>query len=384
MRVLDAYILRQLVAVTLIVTGALTCAIWLTQSLRFIELIVNRGLGLWTFLHLTLLLLPSFLWLLLPIAGFVAVLFTYLKLISDSEAIVIGAFGAGPLRLATPALLLGGGLSAVAYALSLYFLPLAYREFKDLEFAIRNDFGAILLREGAFNMVAPNVTVYVRSREASGDLIGILLHDGRRPDAPITMIAERGRLALTESGPRVVLVNGNRQELDRRAQRLQFLSFDRYSVDLGRIAERGADRWREPRERFLSELFGPPRDDTDRTNLARLRAEGHNRLAASLLPIALALAALAVLLPGDIDRRGRGGRVVMAVAAAALIQTLALSLQNIAARWPMAVPLIYAHIAVVIIGSLWWLTQPTPAWLRRWSARWSGLRSVFKAAGATS
>ena len=76
MRLLNAYILRQLAVVTLVVAVTLTCAIWLTQSLRFIELIVNRGLTLGTFFNLTLLLLPSFLWLLLPIALFAAVLFT--------------------------------------------------------------------------------------------------------------------------------------------------------------------------------------------------------------------------------------------------------------------------------------------------------------------
>ena len=57
MRLLNAYVLRQLAVVTLVVAVTLTCAIWLTQSLRFIELIVNRGLTLATFFNLTLLLL---------------------------------------------------------------------------------------------------------------------------------------------------------------------------------------------------------------------------------------------------------------------------------------------------------------------------------------
>ena len=67
MSMIERYMLRQLVVVAALVTLTLTLAIWLTQSLRFVELIVNRGLSLHSYLYLTLLLLPSFLWLMLPV-----------------------------------------------------------------------------------------------------------------------------------------------------------------------------------------------------------------------------------------------------------------------------------------------------------------------------
>src|SRR3546814_12837523 len=54
------YILAQLVTATIFVTLALTFAIWLTQSLRLIDYIVNRGLPASTFLTFVGLLLPSF------------------------------------------------------------------------------------------------------------------------------------------------------------------------------------------------------------------------------------------------------------------------------------------------------------------------------------
>ena len=116
MRLLNAYVLRQLAVVTLVVAVTLTCAIWLTQSLRFIELIVNRGLTLATFFNLTLLLLPSFLWLLLPIALFAAVLFTYQRLSADSELTVMRAFGRSPLQIARPALALSVIVAAIGFA----------------------------------------------------------------------------------------------------------------------------------------------------------------------------------------------------------------------------------------------------------------------------
>lgn len=369
MDTVSRYVLRQLAIVTLLVTVTLTCAIWLTQSLRFVELIVNRGLGLGTFLYLTLLLLPSFLWLMLPIALFTAVLFTYLRLTTDSEMIVMRSVGMGPLRLARPALVAALVTTAIAYSLSLYFLPLAHRHFKDLDFTVRNDFAGLLLREGAFSTVAPNVTVYVRSRETSGDLVGILVHDGRKPEAPVTLVAERGRLAVTDDQPRVVLVNGNRQELERETGRLRLLYFDRYSVDLGKVVERTQVRWREPRERFIHELFAAPRDENDRQFRSRLRAEGHNRIVAPLLSLSMALAALAALLPGDYNRRGQALRVIAAIVAAVVIQTSGISLQTVITKWPAATPLIYVNTLLTIALAGWWLMRGPPRLARRVPAR---------------
>ena len=56
---LDRYILRQLLASLAAVTAALVALIWLTQSLRFVELVVNRGLSMRVFLELTSLIGPE-------------------------------------------------------------------------------------------------------------------------------------------------------------------------------------------------------------------------------------------------------------------------------------------------------------------------------------
>jgi len=45
MRRYFAYIFRQLIGPMLVVTFSLTGVIWLTQSLRFIDLIINKGLS---------------------------------------------------------------------------------------------------------------------------------------------------------------------------------------------------------------------------------------------------------------------------------------------------------------------------------------------------
>lgn len=357
MGILQRYILRQLVIVATLVTLTLTLAIWLTQSLRFVELIVNRGLSLQSYLYLTLLLLPSFLSLMLPVALFTSVLFTYNKLITDSELIVLRTVGLGPFQLARPALLLATIIVIMGYSLSLYLLPWSYRQFKDFEFNVRSDYSAILLKEGAFNNVSQGITVYIRSREPDGELQGILIHDNRVRDKTFSLMAERGRLAITEEGPRVILVNGNRQQFDAATGKLSMLYFDRYSVDLGKIGQTQENRWREPRERFISELINPGPDTVDEGNLNRLRSELHNRLVSPLLGFAFTLVSLAALLSGEFNRRGQSRRVLFAIAIAAALQTGAVAVGNAVSRWPSITPLPYIFIAAFLAACVWWLMR---------------------------
>ena len=83
MNALDRYILRQCLSMMVFVTGALTAAVWLAQSLRLVDLIVNRGLSAEMFLYLAMLILPRFLDIVLPIGGFIAVLFVLVNLAVD-------------------------------------------------------------------------------------------------------------------------------------------------------------------------------------------------------------------------------------------------------------------------------------------------------------
>ena len=93
MHSLTRYILRQSLGTTLFVTIALSAAIWLTQSLRLVDLIVNRGLSVELFFYLGILILPRFIDIVLPIGIFNAVLFTYSQLIAESEIVFMRAAG---------------------------------------------------------------------------------------------------------------------------------------------------------------------------------------------------------------------------------------------------------------------------------------------------
>ena len=358
-RTLNWYIFRQLFLATLFVTLALTCAIWLTQSLHFVKLIINRGMSLGSFLQLTLLLLPTFLLIIMPIALFLAVLFSYNKMVSDREMLIMRTTGMSPYQLARPALILASVVSVLCMALSFYLLPASFREFKNLEYSVRNDFSSVLLQEGAFNTFGDGLTIYVRAR-TENELQGILVQDNRNKEKMITMMAEKGALVNTADGPRVVMVNGNRQEVDRKSGKVAILYFERYSFELGLLGKEGQNRWLEPGERYLWELLDPGDTPNDRAYRGKLLAEGHNRIVAPLFPLVFVIIALAVLLSGEFDKRGQLKRILTAVAIIAVVQILAIGINNLAARFPGAIILMYVNALLPIAIGLRSLTRDPP------------------------
>ena len=355
MRRITLYIVSQVAGVLIFVTLGLTIAIWLSQSLRFVDLIVNKGLPVSTFLYLASLLMPRFLILVTPIALFCAVLFTYNKLANDSELVAMRAVGLGQTDLAKPALLVALAVTLTLYALNLYFLPVSYRAFKDLYTDIRNEYYSMVLREGTFQELGKGITVYIRERTSSGDLIGILVHDSRDPERPATFMAESGALLSTDEGPRVVLVKGSRQSVDPKTKQLSVLEFDQYTVELDLKRAQTADRWREPRERFINELFFPDDTTADRIYVTQLKAEGHQRVVGPLFAITVTLIALACLLQGDFSRRGQVGRVLLAIMATTLALAAGLLVRNLAAKHAEMVPAMYLVAVLPVFGSLFFL-----------------------------
>jgi len=367
------YVLRQLVVAMILATAVLTGIIWLSQSLRFIEMIVNRGLSGGMFVYLTMLLLPNFLVLVLPVALFGVVVFIYAKLIGDRELMVMRAAGLSQVALAKPALILALFVVGLGYFLNLYVVPHAYAKFRALQWDIRYNYTHILLREGAFNTVATGITVYVRQRTSDGKLLGILVHDQRDKDHPFTLMAAKGAMVETDGGARVVMFNGNRQAVDKETNKLSILYFDRYVFDLSTTRETIEVRYREPRERPLDELFNIDKVDPGlrEREYGKFIVEAHKRLASPLAALAYSLVALACLISGGFSRRTQARQVCLAIAIMVVLQGSALGLENLAAKNLSAIPLMYAHVIVpIVLGYIFMVrlqrrrrsaARPTPA-----------------------
>ncbi len=360
---LDAYLMRALVLALVFVTFAVTAAVWLTQSLRYVDVVVENGAPLHLFVWLALLTLPTFLSIILPVALFVAVLFTYHKFIQDSEMVAMRACGMGPHALAKPALMLALVCTVLGFFMSLWLQPLASRELLKMQYFVQSQFSAALLKEGTFNDLGNRMTVYVARREQNAELTGLLIHDGRNPAKPVTIRAVRGQLAQGPSGPQVIVYDGIQQEYNRATGRLSELTFDSYAVSLDTLVPTLAGRTPLPRELGIFDLIQQSRTEADANRQRRLTSELHQRFTGPLMSLGFAMIATCCLLFGEFNRRGNARRVISAVALAALLQAVVLGMGQMATRNSWAItPLYFAALLPIILGvELLWRSER-----RRW------------------
>lgn len=358
------YILRQLSVGMLFVSIALTLVLWLTQSLRFIEMIVNKGLSILGFLTLTMLLMPTFLVVIIPISLFAVVLFTYNKLNADRELVVLRAAGLSHWALGRPALILALAATVLGYMLTSWIIPNTVRSFREIQWTVRNDLTNVLLQEGTFNKFGEGLTIYVRARTSSGELTGLLVHDRRNPAKAVTLMAERGALVYTDAGPRVLMANGNRQEVTPGTGKFSLLYFDSYTVDFATASGTKADRFRDARERDMGELMDINEQDVGGSEYRRFKVELHQRVTSPLYNLGYALIALAVLLPASFNRRGQGAHVMLAVGLMVATQAAALGASNLATARLAFLPLMYLNALLPICAGVWVLLNP-PRWRPR-------------------
>jgi lipopolysaccharide export system permease protein len=360
---LDRYIVRQLAGALVGVTAALVALIWLTQSLRFVELVVNRGLSLRVFLQLTSLMIPGFVAVILPITTFVVVQFIYQRLAGDRELTVMRAAGLSPWALARPALVLGVVVMAVCFVFNLWIVPSSVEEFRAYQFEIRNRVAAFLLQEGVFTPISDQLMVYVRSRDTDGTLHGILVEDERQTNSQATILAQSGRLVANGNIPRVVLEHGSREEIDRKTGRLNVLTFEQDTVDLESNNRDEATRFRDVNEMSMHELLHPDQATTLPRDVGKLAVEAHRRLTQPLTVLSFTLAALVSVLTGAFSRHGNIWRPAAAVGALVALLALGLAVSSLATRDTALIPLIWAEAILPGVGCAWalfWPLAPRP------------------------
>ncbi len=365
---LDRYIYRQLMTALLAATSALVALIWLTQSLRFVELVVNRGLSLWVFLQLTGLLIPNFIAVILPITTFVVVQFVYGRLAGDRELTVMRAAGMSPIALARPALALAACAMVACLVLNIWIVPSSYAAFREYQFEIRNRIAAFLLQEGVFTSVSDDLTVYIRSRDVDGVLRGILVQDERQKNVHATILAEEGRLVEGPSGPAVLLLRGSREEIDKQTGRLNVLTFTQNSIDLAQRSKADDVRYRDVNEMSMDELNHPETSALNARDAGKFLVEAARRLSAPLTAMSFALVALLSVLTGTFQRHGNVLRPLAAVMGVVALLATQLAVANLAARSTVLMPLVWVVAAGPGVACAWVLFRPhrrgAPAALR--------------------
>ncbi len=351
MTLIQKYFQRQALAPLLLSLGALSLLALLTQSLSTIDLIIENRQSASTFLYITVLALPQLFSIIMPLAIFIATLYTLNRLNVDSELVVTKASGFSPWQIAAPIVRLATYAMIVHLVINLFIQPYSFRQMRKALVDIRTDIASRVIRVGEFNKPAPGFTIYASKIQISGRMKDVLIYDERTADFPMTYIAKEGQVSSSNNRTNFTLYAGNINYINENKM-MDITNFSSYTIDLTDILIVDPVMRLKSSDRYLSELFYP--DPNDFSNFARkdkFKAEGNARLATPLYNIALVLLALAFLIRGEHKKLGYSAKIAFVVALGFSIRLVGFSLSSAAESNPnfniaqYGLPLIVSFIA---------------------------------------
>jgi lipopolysaccharide export system permease protein len=366
-RLLTFYLLRQLSTAFAFATGAVTFVVLFTQSFRLLSMVIENSSTMWMFFQLLGLSALTFLPLIMPLGLGVAVVFVYHKMSTDSELVVMRSAGVGPGPMIKPAFFLAASVTLLCLVMTLWITPAANRNLVLLQYKMRDSYAVFLAHPGSFNDLAEGLTFYADKRGPNASLQGILIHDVRQPDTPITTMAATGQVVQSGGQQHMIIFNGRRQELDRTTGKLSELAFDQYVLDLDALRNAPGSRMPDTREMSVGTLLDPsPELLRARGPMSHFTGELHSRLAIPLLSLAYMMIGVASILVGSFNRRGMSGRILIGALAIIVIQGGFMTLNGAVARDnEMAIVLYMITIVPAIAGLFLVMREALPPKMRR-------------------
>ncbi|MEZ6028390.1 MAG: LptF/LptG family permease [Hyphomonadaceae bacterium] len=343
------YLFRNVLRTLIAIVGGLALIALLTQGLSQIEdTIVQNRQSMLTFLWVSVLATPQIISLLMPIAIFIAAAAALNVAHRENEIVVAQASGMTNWQVASPVLRLACLAAILHLGLNLWIQPAASRELRQTVSAAATDLASSLVREGMFMTHSDGLTTF--ASQVDGPQITFLVaNDSRNPRQEVTYIAKSAFLSEIEGKPALVLNDGQRQTVKANGA-LESLTFQQSPLELGAFVDDQKALILEESDRYLPELFYPDMTNHyDNRNAGMLLSEGHARLAAPLLNIAMALLGIYAVLGGDFSRRGYARRIAVA-SGAALMLRLAAFAATAAAKDDPSLNFVQYALPIVVIA----------------------------------
>ncbi len=164
--IISKYLLGAIVPYFAFAWLLLSVILFVQQAGRYSDIFFNANIPSSLIWQLTVALIPNVIAFTCPMAMLVGTIIGLAKMQTDSELVAIRASGVGNVQIAVPIMLLGIVLSAFAFVVNLYGVPLAASLVRNvaLQTAIKKLESP--LEPGVFNTEVAGYTIYVKG----GDL----------------------------------------------------------------------------------------------------------------------------------------------------------------------------------------------------------------------
>ena len=349
------YISREILPSLGMLAVVLTSLVWITQTLRLAYLL-DKGIELKKFLKFTTLLIPSLLFMILPIITVITVIYVYNRLQDERQIVILRSAGLSNFDIAKPAMLVATITTIIAYYLSAHLMPLSYNNLKQGLNSFKEHYVSNIIDARTFNQISKYSTIYIDNKKFDGSLEGVVLFDNKVPADRTILFAKNGKITSSEQGAtNFALTDGTRHSYDQSGN-LTKLKFDNLIVTIESDQESNNNRTKTSFELYIQEMLWPDANISPERQ-KRLIADGHARILWPLFNFAFVCLALSIFLRQPYNRKSHIKQFIYTFSPLLLVSYIHFSIQKMAYKDIDYIFLCYANVFLCIIFGIWQSTK---------------------------
>jgi len=234
-RLLDRYLVRQILLPFCLVLVGLTFALEIPPILQTGERFIAKGVHWKIILDVLMTLLPQALGVTIPMALLLAILIGLGRLSADREIVALQACGVSVFRILRPLGIAAVAATAATAYVMIEWLPNANQQYREITFNIVASSAEGDVKPRVFFQQFPSRVVYVREIPPGSGWRDVFIADTSRADQTDVYFARQGRLIIDRQKQTVQLLleNGTRHTTDpQKPDDYTGTAFDHVTIDV--------------------------------------------------------------------------------------------------------------------------------------------------------
>ena len=316
----------------------LLSVLWIIQSLRFINVLVNEKVSFFNYLKLIIFLIPDIVTIILPFCILIAGIYVYSKMTSNNETQILFGLGVSKLQISKPFIKVALISCLFGIISSVWLLPLSLRYFKEQRFKVNHHVLSLFIAEEQFFSIKDSTFFFEKKLTDSNGFKNIFINSKDKT------IMARKALFITSNNECLYLklIDGFVMERADSLTKIDFKSL------LYKIEQFSAKRLKTIAEEDTISLFFPK---------TKMRIEGHKRIILPLLILINAFLVCALILKNISIRTNNSFNIVKIISIAFFIDFLCYEVLCLSKHNFNLVYCIYTSMALLTLFCLYSLSR---------------------------
>ncbi|MFZ3105071.1 MAG: LPS export ABC transporter permease LptF [Smithella sp.] len=234
-KIINRYIFKEIAFPFIIILLVLTFVLLMGKIMQIMDLVINKGVNVFSIAQIIVFLLPSFMLFTIPIALLIAILIAMGRLSADNEITAIKTSGISLMQIFYPVAIASLITFILAVFISYFLVPQSNFATKRLLFNIAQQNASIGIKEKVFNSDFKDFLIYAEKIPVNRNYMeGVIISDNRMIGEQNTILAKKAILVSDSESMTVKLKleDGSIHTVSADLKHYRKIDFKSYDINL--------------------------------------------------------------------------------------------------------------------------------------------------------